>query len=93
MFVSVAGIYLHKVLFVGSVASHFAGLFVGILLNSVERLCSTRNVENLVNLIERLVRFLAQCTCTLLAVARGELSVDLLIVIDNPLPRCSLFGV
>ena len=93
MFVRIVGVNLHKILLVGSVESHLTRFAVGVFLYGLKHLCATRDIENLMYFIKCLVSDLAECPCTLLAIDGSELAIDLLIVIYNPLPDSTLFGV
>ena len=93
MLVRVFGIDLHEVLFIGTLESHLACLSVGVSLYGLEHLCSARDVKYAVNLLQCLICHLTQSTGTLLAIDGGELTIYLLIVVDNPLPNRTLLGV
>jgi len=82
-----------EILLVGTVVAHLASLAVGVALYGVEELGASGNVENLVYLLQCGIADLSQGSCTLLAVRVGELSENLLVVIDNPLPYNTLLGV
>ena len=94
MFVAVIEEDVHHVLLIGSLfVTQFAGLAVGVLLDGVEHLLAAADLENPVNLVERLLVQTAQRTRAVTHVDRRELTVNLLVVIVNPLPHGSLFGV
>ena len=84
---------LAEILLVGTVVAHLASLAVGVALYGVEELGASGNVENLVYLLQCGIADLSQGSCTLLAVRVGELSENLFVVVENPLPYGSLLGV
>ena len=93
MLVRIAGIYLHEILLVSAVKTHFARLAVGVLLDGIEKLLAARYLEDAVNLLHRLVAAFAQCARALLAIYGCKLTINLLVVVDYPLPHCSLLGM
>ena len=93
MLVRIAGIYLHEILLVSAVKTHFARLAVGVLLYGIEKLLAARYLKDAVNLLHCLVAAFAQCARALLAIYGCKLAIYLLVVVDDPLPYGSLLGV
>ena len=94
MLVTVVAEDVHHVLLIGALfVAHFAGLAVGVFLDGLEHLAAAADIENAADLIERLLVDAAQGSGPVAHVDGRELPVDLLVVVVDPLPDGSLFGV
>ena len=93
MFVGIFGVGIHHVLVVRTVVSHLAGLAVGMLFDRVEELLAARDVEYPVKFLHGPVVQLAQRPGTGTVVSGRKLSVNLLIVLVDPLPNRTLLGM